>query len=102
MAVGTFVSPTRFRSEREGDGSSCHGPSDARSSEGASVHDHRWRRFFVVWSPPTRVLHDQPPTWDGKGPDNQVEPYLKLEDAAKAARHDHFAVFAKGPEVGGE
>ena len=28
--------------------------------------------------PPTRVLHDQPPTWDGKDPDNQVEPYLKL------------------------
>jgi hypothetical protein len=25
-----------------------------------------------------RVIHDVPPTWDGKDPDNQAEPYLKL------------------------
>ena len=26
----------------------------------------------------SRVIHDVPPAWDGKDPDNQAEPYLKL------------------------
>ena len=25
-----------------------------------------------------RIIHDVPPAWDGKDPDNQAEPYLKL------------------------
>ena len=25
-----------------------------------------------------RIIHDVPPVWDGKDPDNQAEPYLKL------------------------
>ena len=28
--------------------------------------------------PPHRVIHDNPPVWDGKDPDNQIVPYLKL------------------------
>ena len=28
--------------------------------------------------PAQRIIHDVPPTWDGKDPDNQAEPYLKL------------------------
>ena len=28
--------------------------------------------------PPTRIIHDVPPSWDGKDPDMQLEPYLKL------------------------
>lgn len=28
-------------------------------------------------APTQRFVHDIPPTWDGKDPDNQVEPYLK-------------------------
>ena len=28
--------------------------------------------------PGQRTIHDNPPTWDGKDPDRQLEPYLKL------------------------
>ena len=28
--------------------------------------------------PAQRIIHDVPPVWDGKDPDNQAEPYLKL------------------------
>ena len=28
--------------------------------------------------PAQRIIHDVPPVWDGKDPDNLLEPYLKL------------------------
>ena len=31
-----------------------------------------------VEPPPQRIIHDIPPVWDGKDPENQTEPYLKL------------------------
>ena len=34
--------------------------------------------IFQNESQPQRVVHDQPPSWDGSDPDRQVEPYLKL------------------------
>ena len=30
---------------------------------------------------PKRVIHDQPPTWDGKDADNKLQPFLKLLQA---------------------
>ena len=29
-------------------------------------------------APPSKVIHDNPPTWDGRDPERQLEPYLKL------------------------
>ena len=31
----------------------------------------------TIEPPPQRIIHDVPPVWDGKDPDNAVEPYLK-------------------------
>ena len=31
-----------------------------------------------VEPPPQRIIHDIPPVWNGKNPDTQAEPYLKL------------------------
>ena len=28
--------------------------------------------------PPARIVHDVPPVWNGKNPETQAEPYLKL------------------------
>ena len=28
--------------------------------------------------PPTRIIHDTPPGWDGSHPDRELEPYIKL------------------------
>ena len=28
--------------------------------------------------PPTRIVHDIPPTWGGENPEKELEPYLKL------------------------
>ena len=30
--------------------------------------------------PAQRIIHDVPPVWDGKDPDNEAEPFLKLLD----------------------
>ena len=30
---------------------------------------------------PKRVIHDQPPTWDGKDADNKLQPFVKLLQA---------------------
>ena len=37
-----------------------------------------YSQVSVVEPPAQRIIHDVPPVWDGKDPDNQAEPYLKL------------------------
>ena len=40
----------------------------------------KWCEKGECWShsPTQRTIHDVPPVWDGKDPDNQCEPYLTL------------------------
>ena len=57
-----------------------------------SQQNWQWRTNAPVWHPPgatyfgdsatdeapRKIIHDNPPTWDGKDPERQLEPYLKL------------------------
>ena len=40
--------------------------------------------------PPQRIIHDVPPAWDGKDPDNQVEPYLMLLSGWLISYYPHY------------
>ena len=47
------------------------------------AYPHEAARVFTaataaIEPPAQRIIHDVPPTWDGKDPDNQAEPFLKL------------------------
>ena len=52
-------------------------PTDAQT---ASARPHVYSTFTAGREsdhPSGRIIHDVPPTWDGKDPDHQAEPYLK-------------------------
>ena len=66
---------------RRGEGN--QGPSTAHGQPSSSQEGEPRSRTFAVTQPQIeplaqRIIHDVPPVWDGKDPDNQAEPYLKL------------------------
>ena len=50
-------------------------PGESSAGPVAQVYAER-----ATEQPTQRIIHDVPPVWDGKDPDSQAEPYLKLLD----------------------
>ena len=52
-------------------------PLEGGRSRGGGVYVSDSRPAQVE-PPPQRIIHDVPPVWDGRNPDNELEPDLKL------------------------
>ena len=51
---------------------------DGQGYEGPPDYPHPQPRTFATDDTPHRVVNDVPPIWDGRNPEKQTEPYLKL------------------------
>ena len=74
----------RETDEAETDATMPHPSFERRRGDGGTPYQAPAPTFAQVTLPSQdhgvsqRIIHDVPPVWDGKDPDNMCEPYLKL------------------------